>query len=71
MTPGLTSIIITGYNHAAYLGAAIDSALTQTAPVEVVVIDDGSTDDSRRLIERTLQDCPFPAELIAGPVSWL
>jgi len=29
------------------------------------VIDDGSTDDSIDVIERTLKDCPFPCELVA------
>lgn len=44
MTPGLTSIIIPAYNAAQTLQAAIASALAQTAPVEVIVVDDGSTD---------------------------
>jgi glycosyltransferase involved in cell wall biosynthesis len=48
----LVSIIISNYNYAAYLADAIDSALAQTHPdVEVIVVDDGSTDDSRAVIE--------------------
>jgi len=47
----LVSILINNYNYAAFLGAAIDSALTQTYPkVEVIVVDDGSTDGSRDVI---------------------
>lgn len=42
----LVSIIIPVYNGADFLGEAIDSALAQTySPVEVLVINDGSTDE--------------------------
>ncbi len=47
----LVSIVVTSYNYGRYLRAAIDSALAQTLPrTEVVVVDDGSTDDSRGVI---------------------
>ena len=46
------SIVITNYNYAAYLPACIDSALAQRYDdLQVIVVDDGSTDDSRALIE--------------------
>jgi glycosyltransferase involved in cell wall biosynthesis len=50
--PGV-SIVVNNYNLARYLGAAIDSALAQDHPeVEVIVVDDASTDDSREVIAR-------------------
>lgn len=52
----LTSIIIPAYNHARYLPAAIASALAQTVPVEVIVVDDGSTDDVDLAMSRFLDD---------------
>lgn len=48
----LTSIIIPTYQHAATLPAAIEAALDQTAPVEVIVVDDGSTDDTFGVMAR-------------------
>ncbi len=46
------SIVINNYNYGRFVGEAIDSALGQTYPsVEVVVVDDGSTDGSRQVIE--------------------
>ena len=49
----LVSIIVVNYNLSAYLASAIDCALAQTYPrLEVVVVDDGSTDSSRSIIER-------------------
>jgi glycosyltransferase involved in cell wall biosynthesis len=45
------SIVITNYNYGRFLGAAIDSALDQiVAADEVIVVDDGSTDESRSVI---------------------
>ena len=43
----LVSIVVICHNYGRFLGEAIDSALAQThSPCEVVVVDDGSTDDS-------------------------
>jgi len=51
MSAPLISILINNYNYARFLNAAIDSALNQDySTAEVVVVDDGSTDNSRDVI---------------------
>ncbi len=49
----LISIIINNYNYRRFLAQSIDSALNQTySNTEVIVVDDGSTDNSREIIEK-------------------
>ncbi|MEZ5320126.1 MAG: glycosyltransferase family A protein [Vicinamibacterales bacterium] len=46
------SVVMPCYNGAAYIGEAVRSVLAQTVPVlEILVIDDGSTDESVRIAE--------------------
>jgi glycosyltransferase involved in cell wall biosynthesis len=52
MKTPLVSILINNYNYGRFLREAIDSALNQTYPhIEVVVVDDGSTDDSQEIVK--------------------
>lgn len=51
-TPSV-ALVVLNYNYGRFLADAVDSALNQSVPYEqIVVVDDGSTDGSRRLLER-------------------
>src|SRR5215471_18162147 len=53
----LISVAIPAYNGAEHLRDAIDSVLAQTyRPLEIIVVDDGSTDDTRAVCE-SYGDC--------------
>ena len=52
-TTPLVSVIIPCYNHGAYLQEAFESVWMQDYPaIEVIVVDDGSTDSTREVAER-------------------
>jgi alpha-1,3-rhamnosyltransferase len=60
------SVVVPSFNHASFIQTTLRSIFNQTqAPAQLLVIDDGSSDGSPEIIERILQDCPFPSELIA------
>ncbi|MCA9438928.1 MAG: glycosyltransferase family 2 protein, partial [Candidatus Omnitrophica bacterium] len=61
----LVSVILTSYNYADFIGQAIDSVFEQTyRPIELIVIDDGSTDCSVEVIEDKISDSPIPVVAI-------
>jgi len=64
---GLTvAVVVPCYNHARFVKRAIESVFAQTyRQIELVVIDDGSTDASTEIARRTLADSPFPCRFVA------
>jgi alpha-1,3-rhamnosyltransferase len=56
---------VPSYNHAPFIERCLKSIIKQTfEPTKLLVIDDGSKDESPKIIERILKDCPFDSELI-------
>lgn len=50
------SVIMPNYNHSKYIGEALDSILSQSyKPMEVIVIDDASTDNSVEVIQQFIK----------------
>lgn len=55
--PGLVSVVIPTYNRAGTIRTAIDSVLAQTYPhTEIIVVDDGSTDETYQLLKTYQQE---------------
>jgi hypothetical protein len=53
------SVIITNYNYGIYLRNCVESVIDQDINgVEIIIVDDGSTDDSRVIIDQLLLDFP-------------
>ncbi|MFN2497986.1 MAG: glycosyltransferase [Pyrinomonadaceae bacterium] len=62
------SVVVPSYNHARFVEKCLRSIMKQSIqPLELLVIDDGSNDDSVRIIERTLKDCTFACDFVARP----
>lgn len=65
--PTTFAVVVTCYNYRAFVIEAVDSALAQTrAPLQVIVVDDGSTDGSPELLRERYGDDPR-MELVCGP----
>lgn len=56
----LISVVVTCYNHENYIEQCIRSIFHQTyRNIELIVLDDGSTDNSSEIIQEVLKDSPF------------
>ena len=57
----LISVVVTCYNHQDYIEQCLRSIFEQTyRNIELLVLDDGSSDKSAQIIQETLADSPFP-----------
>lgn len=56
-SPSLVSVIMPVYNGEAYIGAAIESVLAQSyAPIKLIVVNDGSTDNTKKIVSSFEQE---------------
>src|SRR5262249_20149858 len=56
MTPAV-SVVVATFNYGRYLAGALDSALAQTtSDLEIIVVDDGSTDETQLVIKPYLEN---------------
>jgi len=62
----LVSVVLPSYNHSRFVAQALDSVAAQTyRNFELIVIDDGSRDESPKVIEEQLQRWDFPSRFLA------
>ena len=63
----LVSAIIPNYNYSRYIGEAVESALNQTYKnIEVIVVDDGSCDDSLKVLSAYVDRIKVVSQKNAG-----
>ena len=56
----LISVVVTCYNHENYIEQCLRSIFNQTyRNIELIVLDDGSTDYSPEIIQEVLKESPF------------
>lgn len=62
----MVAVVVPCYNHVRFVKRAIESVFSQSyRQIELVVIDDGSTDGSTEVVRRTLAGSPFPSRFVA------
>lgn len=66
----LVSVIITTHNRCQLLSRAVDSVLQQTySPLEIIVVDDGSNDNTQTLLHNYQTQFPNQIRVLQNPVA--
>lgn len=67
---GLCSICCLGYNHAPFIRKCIEAIWAQDYKnIEIIALDDGSSDNSIEILEQLKKESPVPMKVIAQPNS--
>lgn len=66
-TKPVASAILAVYNGKSTINAAIDSLLTQTVPLELIVVNDGSTDQTHQLVKAYANKLTLLTQAHLGP----
>jgi glycosyltransferase involved in cell wall biosynthesis len=62
------SVVIPTYNRAEYLRVALESAVSQTClPAEIIVVDDGSTDNTQEVVRDYIDQIRYFIQTNSGP----
>lgn len=63
-TPARISVALATYNGSQFIYAQLQSLAAQSLlPAEMIVVDDGSTDDTVEIVERFSRSAPFPVRI--------
>lgn len=65
--PVLVSVIVPSYNYGHYIQAAVESIWQQShRGIEIIIVDDGSTDETEDVVRRLRGESPFDLTYVAG-----
>jgi glycosyltransferase involved in cell wall biosynthesis len=70
MSDPLVSVVIPTYNRSSFIGGAVENVLEQTyLNTEIIVIDDGSTDDTLTILKKFRDRIRVVSQANAGPAA--
>lgn len=65
MKKDLVSVVVTSYNHKEYIKECLNSIFSQNyKKIELLILDDHSTDGSIEIIQSVAKGSPFPTEIV-------